>query len=340
MVQRNTSTCFRLDVLTLALCALLMSSTLAPSAVFAGETLTLRINDTEVEAGGRVAVVVRTYAPRSISQGQICFRGGGAQETAGGSTPFVTLEEAIVFSEMGDAEVIDSFDGSTQTAIIEFESLSASINRSDGPLMALFFRLDESLAAGQSFDLELDLAETFVVDENGQAIAIEPRSGELTIRAVGDPHVFAVEGDDVAAGEVAALGVETSAIFAIGSGQIALLYDPAFAAGPPVVTMEERHGMSSFTVDTAVPGRAVVTFTSPDGSLNELPGELISIALPTSVSPPGNQTGLTLDPLMTFLETPLGESIPLVLESDVLILNGVTSLIFVDGFESGDLSQW
>lgn len=43
----------------------------ASTPVFADDAMTLRINDADAVAGGLVEVVIRTYAPRSISQGQI-----------------------------------------------------------------------------------------------------------------------------------------------------------------------------------------------------------------------------------------------------------------------------
>ena len=312
-----------------------------PGALLGADSLTLRLNDTAAAAGERVAVVLRTYAPRSISQGQICFRSVHRTDgAAAANSPFTALEEVRVFSEMGDVEVIETFDSGSQTALIAFESLSATINWADGPMAVFFFRLDGALAPGQEFALELDFDETFVLDETGQSIAVEPRGGELTIRQPGAPYALAVDGDEVAAGEVAELGIETSELFAIGSGQVALRFDPDFAAGVPTVTMDERYGMASFSVDASVPGRVVITFASPDGSLNEVPGQLIRIALPTSPDmPSGSQADLSLDPLLTGLQDPSGGSIALQLEGDLLTL-GTTSLVFADDFEAGDLSRW
>ncbi|MEM7356611.1 MAG: hypothetical protein AAF657_37695 [Acidobacteriota bacterium] len=311
---------------------------LAPAVSRAGEELTLRINDTAGEAGERVAVVLRTYAPRSISQGQICFRGTGRAQ--GGGSPFATLEEVRVYSELGDVEVTETFDGTSQTLIVEFESLSATINWADGPLAVFFFRLDSSLTPGQEFPLELDLGQTFTLDDSGQTIPLELRGGTLTVRQPGAPYELAAEGDEVPGGDVAILGIETSELFLIGSGQVALEFDPAFAAGPPTVTMDERHGMASFTVDDTVPGRVVVTFGSAAGTLNEVPGEFIRIALPTATTlPTGSQSLVTLDPLLTRLDDPAGGPIDLQLVGDVLVL-GASSLVFSDGFESGDLSRW
>ena len=311
------------------------SFVVAPGALLAGdEAMTLRINDTTAEPGDRVAVVLRTYAPRGVGQGQICLgRVDGNEDSV-----LLALEEVVVFSELGDAEVVQTFDGATQVALIEFSSQSASINWADGPLAVFFFRLDPTLQPGQEFELGLDLADTFLIDAEGQNIALEPRGGTLTVRVPGAPYELAAEGDDVVAGEVAGLGVETSELFPIGSGQVALRWDPAAAAGPPTVLMDARHGNAFFNVDLAVPGRALVTFDSPDGSLNEVPGKIISVDLPTASLPPGFSP-VTLDPILTHLESPSGLPLPITLIADVLEIE-VVGLIFADGFESGDFGEW
>ena len=313
-----------------------------PGFLLAGEeAMTLRINDTMAEPGSRVAVVLRTYAPRGISQGQICFKSNAAFSAGEApSSPFLSLEEVVVFSETGDAEVVQTFNGTTQETLIEFESLSATINWSDGALAVLFYRLTSAVEPGEEFTLDLDLANTLLFDAAGQVIPVEPRSGVLTVRAPGAPYGLAADGDSVPAGSSAVLGVETGEIFAIGSGAVAVLYDPTFASGPPVVTMDPRHGAAIFSVDTQTPGRVVVSFTSADGSLNSVPGNLVSIALPTSPTlPPGSQSAVTLDPGLTHLEDPAGASIALVLGGDVLDIED-GNVIFADGFESGDFAAW
>ncbi len=323
-------TVFSLSTLTLIVAVLV-----APGALSADDdTLTLRLNDAMAEPGDRVAVVLRTYAPRGVGQGQICM--AVANGFAGGG-PLVELEEVVVFSEHGDAVVTENFDGPSQVALIEFSSASGTINWADGPMAVLFFRLDPALQPGQEFALEMDLGDTFLVDAEGQPIQLRLRGGELTVRAPGEPHELGAEGDEVNPGEIAALGVETEATFAIGSGQVALHWDPAIAAGPPSVTMDTRHGLADFTVDLTVPGRALVNFSSPDSSLNEVPGKIVSVNLPTAVDAPPGSSPVTLDPALTHLEDPVGTPIPIILIADVLDFTGQ---IFADGFESGDFSRW
>lgn len=319
----------------LTILAVAWMASFTPSELSAGDQeMTLRINDAAAEAGDRVAVVLRTYAPRGVGQGQICLSADQARGAGGG--PLLDLEEVVVFSEQGDAVVVETFDGPAQMALIEFSSLSATINWADGPLAVLFFRLDSSLQPGQEFALELDLADTFLVDGEGRDILLEPRGGVLTVRAPGAPHELAAEGDELIPGGIAALGVETAENFSIGSGQVALTWDPAVAAGPPVVSMDPRHGDASFSIDLTVPGRVLVTFDSPDGSLNEVPGEIVSVDLPTVAGAPPFSP-VTLDPLLTHLEAPGGMTIPITLIADVLDLAGT---IFTDGFEDGDTEAW
>ena len=68
------------------------------------DELRLRVNDATGVPGGLVAIVVRTYAPRGIRQGQMCFRALWNETEGYGDTPFVGLESAIVFSQRSDAE--------------------------------------------------------------------------------------------------------------------------------------------------------------------------------------------------------------------------------------------
>ena len=321
--------------------ALLIAFALAPGAARAGEDpLTLRINDTIAEPGGLAAVVLRTYASRGVGQGQIIL-GSRRPKSRGAvvSSPFVELEGVVVFSEAGDVSPTGSFDGGTQMAMTDFESPSAAINLADGPLAAFYFRVAPDIQPGEEFELFLDTEGTALFDVLDQSIAVEPRSGILRIRAPGAPYQLAAEGDVVLPGEVAALAVETSELFAISYGEVVFTYDPAFAAGPPAVTMDPRYGASWFAVDLATPGEVMVTFQSFSGSLNTIvPGQLISIDLPTTTVPPGGFSPLALDPARTRLEDPPGVEIPLILAGDTLVLEGAA--IFADGFESGDLARW
>ena len=132
----------------LPVAALALSISFPGMLLAGGESMTLRINDTSAEPGGLAAVVLRTYAPRGVGQGQICLA-AAANRGASGS-PFVSLESVVVFSEQGDANVTQSFDEGAQMGLIEFDSLSATINWSDGPLAVLFFRVADTVTRARS----------------------------------------------------------------------------------------------------------------------------------------------------------------------------------------------
>ena len=310
------------------------------------EPLTLRLSDTEVRPGEVAAVVVRTYEPRGVGQGQLCLRAieppsppGAVEEGSRGiGSPFADLEGVVVFSGEDDAMTVSSFDPLDQTAVIDFESLSGTINSTDGPLAVLFFRVDAALTPGSTFELQFDAA-TFLQDPTGNPIAVEIRAGELEVLAVDAPLSVDAEGDAVGPGMVAHIGVATAEQLLLGGGEVTLVYDPAIAGGTPVVTLDPRHGSSVFSADVSTPGRVVVSFDSPDGSLNTVPGQLISVALPTRADVAvGTLSAVSIDP-SSQVEDASGVGLDLVLDSDVIEFIEVVG-VFADGFESGDLSEW
>lgn len=314
---------------------------LSATVVSAGDdTLTLRINDTTAEPGGEVAVVMRTYASRPIRQGQLCMHASSpGRGQKGAASPFAQLERVIVYSPTGDVISQSSFAAPTQSAEVEFSSLSAGINSVDGPMVAFFFRLDSALLPGETFVLDLDPDQTFLLDALGQPVPIRIRPGELTIHAPGEPRSLAVDGDDVASGAVAVVGIETDELFPVGSGQVSLLYDPSVVLGQPTVTMDERYGLAEFHIVDSTPGKLLVRFRSPDGSLNKLPGTFLTIFLPTDPAvPEGTQSPLSFDPAETSLWDPQGLAIPLELSGDTLVFSAGS--FFTDGFESGGLQGW
>lgn len=325
-----------------ALVALLTA--LMPATVSA-EPLTLRINDTAGRAGEQVAFVLRTYASRGVGQGQLCFRlvqnlnQVETGQTLGTTGPLLQLEDAVVWSANGDAMSAASFDDVTQQTVLDFSSASGTINLEDGPMAALFFRLRSDVAPGSQFEVQLDIADTFLFDPQGQPIPLELRGGELEILDPGEPHALAAEGDEVPPGAVAQIGASTEEIFPIVSGRIDLLYDPAVVSARPQVTMDPRHGAATAVVDLSQAGRVSVQFQSLGGELNEVPGQFLRVALPLrSDLDIGTIVPLSLDPAVSVLEGPLG-TYPLRLEADVLTVIAAEPL-FVDGFESGDLDAW
>jgi hypothetical protein len=320
----------RLPLLLVALLAL-------PEAAFArrGEdALTLRVNDAIAMPGGTVAVVLRTYAPRPVRQGQVCVRvkkrpRGRGTAAAAALTPFgvaagapvASLTGAVVYSTRGDsvsrASLLSAADA--QMVMVQFESPSGTVNASDGPLAVLRLRLGTDVQPGDVLDLQVDLPQSFLTDAQGRPVVLAPRDATLTVRAANAPFQVEAEGDEVEPGETAELGFQTFEPFAVSSGQIALRYAPRLAAGKPVVRMDPRYGKAIFTVDTSTPGLLVVTFRSPDRTLNTVPGTIVAISLPTA---PGARIGtsapLTLDPARTFLKNARGRKVKLLIENGAL----------------------
>jgi hypothetical protein len=207
----------------------------------------------------------------------------------------------------------------SQAVKVQFASPSATVNAADGPLAVFFLRLDPSVVPGQTYLLELDLGLTSLTDESGRAITIQPINAELTIRAAGAPFAVEAEGDEVAPGEAAELGVQTFEPFAVSGGRVTLRFNPAVAGGAPTVRMDSRYGKATFQVDRSTPGVLVVTFQSADRTLNSVPGALIGITLPTRASAAfGTSSPVTLDPAGTYLLNVRGRKLPLKLENGAL----------------------
>lgn len=179
----------------------------SPALLTAKDVLTLRVDDAEGEPGDVATVVIRTYAPRTVGQGQICLRADSPPDSsltngprkaagvpifrvpdAGASSltnespiPWLELESYAVLSSEGDAISEGAFDAPAQTAFLVFESLSGTINSDDGPLAVLFFRIAEEAPVDTEFDISLDAADTFLIDAAGVPLELELRPGKLKI---------------------------------------------------------------------------------------------------------------------------------------------------------------
>jgi hypothetical protein len=327
-------------------CAFVLAGGRAASARSGETALTLRANPAIAAPGGVFAVVLRTYAPRPIRQGQVlvkvvsrpaavaAVRGGGrldhvaglAKVRAGQSSsaaPIATLLSATVFSVAGDSvsQASQSSNSLGQQALVKFQSPSVGINAADGPMVVFLFQLDPSVAPGQVFDLQVDPSVSSLLDGAGQRIVIDPRAGTLTVRAPGSPLTLAAEGGDAVAGTTAVLGVQTREPFLISSGRVALRYDPSVAAGPPVVRIDPRYGNATFTADSPEPGLLIVDFQSPDNTLNSVPGSFIGVSLPLAPDAvAGSSSPVSLDPSQTWLVDRYGKELPLFFEAGALLI--------------------
>lgn len=299
-----------------------------------GKALTLRINQAIGAPGGVVAIVLRTYAPRPIRQGQVVVRirrrppaskqlaltaeALTAEAVTQPVRPFASLVSATVYSVNGDSvsQSVLAGQADSQTATVRFTSASSTVNAADGPLAVFKFKLDPKVVPGQTFDISIDPASTGLVDQNGQPIAIEPRDDGLIIRAPQAPFLVEAEGDEVRPGEAAELGVQTFEPFPVSGGRVTLRYAPRLAGGPATVKIDPRYGKATFTVNRATPGVLIVDFKSPDNSLNTVPGTIVAVSLPVSAAARvGDSSIVTLDPAGTWLLTRTGRKVKLKIEN-------------------------
>lgn len=303
---------------------LILTATLAvalSSGALAKDSLVLRVNDAIAEPGGLAAVVVRTYASRPAGQGQICLIAKSGRAGSPQSAPFVELVEHRVFSKKGDAvsaAVMETAAGG-QVILIEFSSKSATINRKDGPLAVLFFRLRDDAQPNQNFAVDLDLDQTQLIDPQGESIRLEPRGGELEVRRPADPYLAEAEDDEIEPGERAEIGMGTFEPVGMAEGQIGLRFDPSLVAGRIRVKMKKQHGKRRFRADRSEPGLVLVTFKSKDASFNSVPGELLAVEFKTpSRTPVGTRSRVWLDRSLTFFVDADGDVMPFEFEDGTL----------------------
>jgi len=330
----------------LALSALLMLTMAGVRPALARTTdvpLTLRINRSITEPGGIFAVVLRTYAARPIRQGQVSIRvaspttaavaapgrrvstrsGSGSPTQTPPPTPIATLLSAVVFSVNGDTQIKTSavVDSTGWGAMTQFQSLSAGINAADGPLAVFFFRLDPGVAPGQKLTLQIDPKVTNLLDANGRQITLDPRGGILEVQAPGSPRTLGADGGTAPAGGLATLAMQTFEPFLLSQGQLALRFDPSLVVGDPVVRIDPRYGRADFTVDRSTPGLLLVSFTSPDASLNTVPGSIVAIDVTVAAgATAGTVSPLAIDPALSWLIDAQGKAVDLTLEAGTLTI--------------------
>ena len=293
------------------------------------KALVLRVNDAIAVPGGTAVVVLRTYAPRPVRQGQMVVRvvrrpkpqkalGLTLEEITQPVRP-LTLLSAVVYSQRNDSTSQANLTGQpdSQSAMVKFASPSGTVNASDGPLAVFRFRVDPSVQPGQVFDLSIDPASTGITDASGQPVTLEPRNATLTIRTPSAPYLIEADGDKAEPGELTELSVNTYEPFLTSGGRVTLVWDPQVAGGTPTVLMDPRYGKASFTVNASKPGRLVVDFKSPDTSYNSTPGSIVSIGglriLPSASI--GATSPFRFDPAGTYLLNRRGKKIPIRMEN-------------------------
>jgi hypothetical protein len=315
------------------------------------EPLTLRVNDAAGDPDGLVAVVFRTYSPRGVGSGQTCVAPLGPNCRSadpdlpcpgfgeGVDGPLASLESVKVFSTLDDAKTTVMFDPISQRTDVSFVSKSGTINETDGPFAVFYYRLRADAVPEDVWLMNLEVTETFLTDPQGDPIPVDLKPGDLTVRNVNDPYAFEADGAAVVPGDVAQLALETVELFDIASGEVGFLYDPAIAAGPPVVTIDPRYGTATIMTTESVPGHLEISFTASLAKpLNQLPGQILQIALPTrSDIPVGSISPVDVDPT-SMLVAPNGQEWNLVFEGGEVEF--VVGELFDDGFESGTTLAW
>lgn len=314
------------------------------------EPLTVRVSDAEGVPGGPVAVVLRTYASRPVSQGRLGVRATSAAPRIGGplallgSGPLASFDGGTIFSASGDAIGTFSFDGATQSLDAQFDSPTASINAFDGVFGVLFFTLDAGAAPGSTYDLLIDLGPTaFLTDADGQPIVWQPRAGKLDVRAAGSARALGIGAPRVHPGSGADVEIETLEPFDLDSGVIEVNYPTDVLSGPPLVTADPRHGSLTFQVTEPQSGRLRIEFSSPGDDFNSVPGALFVVHLPTAANVLiGVTRQITFEAANTALYAP-GASDPvlvdLLLSGDVLEFDS-DPFVFYDNFEGASLGGW
>ncbi len=331
------------------LAVLLALPVLATSRPASGqaEPLTLRVSDAEGEPGGSVAVILRTYASRPVSQGRLGLHANpssGFAAPLGSTMPFASFDGGTIFGVNGDVVGTIDWNPFTQSVDATFSSASASINAVDGLLAVLRFTLDAGVAPGSVYDLALDFGGVFFLeDANGDPLPWTPRAGALKVLAPSSPATLEVGGPKVHPGAYAEVEIETLEPFAVASGVVELTYPSGLLLEPVSVLTDpyDRHG--SVTVTSALvtePGRLRIEFFSPGVDFNETPGALFVVGFRTSASTPIGTIGqLGLDGVETVLEGPGASPIALALAGDIVEFVNDPG-IFHDDFEWGTLGAW
>ena len=137
------------------------------------DALVLRVtNRKDLLAGDLVTIEIRTYNPKPISEGQVCFQ-------------FATTFFAKVSRVMVQAPVTDvSYSVDTTTAgvmVVQFGSPSAAINSVDGPLILVEMRLSPTLLPGATTTVDVDVAQSYLFDNTGLPVTVLGSSGTFVV---------------------------------------------------------------------------------------------------------------------------------------------------------------
>ena len=348
-----------------ALSFVFLGALLGMVALFGGvaeataESLTLRIEDTSARPGGTAVIVVRTYTPRPVGSGQMCFRLRRAlrtKTTKESSSPvFDRIDQVIAFSPSGQGLATAQL----QTGVLGQEILldlapDGDVNQTDGPVLAIVGQLSAELEPGEVVLVEFDEAQTVLNDPQENPLPLKLRSGELEILEAGAPVELELELHSFT-GDQVRIRVETHEPLNLSS--LALFVDlPAdLLAAPLSASAPWQQGDAVFQVNTTTPQPGTVRYAieaspAPPGAspgppfsefqraFGELPGDLIEWVLPLADGPL-RETHLALGENSELLL--IGGSMPAIDPGSGVSFVSGGGLLFWDDFErTGTLAAW
>ena len=316
------------------LVCLLISTLLWTGAASAqdDDRLTLRVEDVRVNEGGVAVVTLRTYAPRPVGSGQLCVRVKRRAARARGEQPDLELLEVRIFgSDNSTSNFIPDVDGGE---IVASFTSALGVNRTDGPILAAFLRLGPNLAEDTELDLELDLANTSLLDSNGQEIMVDTRPGVLRVDGPTEPLALGVDGESHVPGEVPTIEVDTRKGWAVASGSFRLSVPESLADAGLTLFTRFQYGSLDAALVRENSTTMRIDFVSPGADFNEVPGAVFELRLPKTleagVYPLAFVSAQAIDPL--------SQAVPLVTEGGSLVIT-VTTYSASD-FETADLADW
>jgi hypothetical protein len=267
--------------------------------------LTVRVQDAEGRPGQWVAVVLSTYEPQPIEQGQLCVVFGGVTAPAPAiSAAWATFGDALIAVQRAPGGEL----------MIDLASASGTINAQDGAMVTLWFQVPSTARVGTTFPIRVDPAASWLRSDTGAPLVVDPKPGQLTVIPPASRLAVLAEGDNIAPGEDARLSIETLEPIPLTGGDLTLRYNPAMAAGVPIVTTRSRSTDLITTTDLSQPGWIRVHVEAVDPLWNWVPGPLVEVVIPTRAGVPvGTVAPIWIDRASTQLFGASGQPVPLAL---------------------------
>lgn len=164
---------------SMSLCFLMIAAVPRLDAGVDTEIFKLRVDDVVAPAGSTIGLVVRSYAPRPIRQGQVCFRPRRtpAQRLGRGDSPFAEVVGVAVFGG-GKSKLSAELVG--DMIVVTFDAPRA-INEVEGPIFGIYLKLRGDVLSGDQYTLDVDLPASWIVDASGAPLPFLVRPGTLDV---------------------------------------------------------------------------------------------------------------------------------------------------------------